>query len=82
MAINLLEYCPPPDGKVLPCEIVQSTEKSTEVLTQTEPDIRTQTSRGELKQINWDEHVPQGSMNEETRLKLIDCYNITDQFLV
>ena len=64
----MLEYCPPPDNKVLPCEIVQPTG----VVALTEPDIRTQTSRGELKEINWDEHIPPARMNEDTRLKLID----------
>ncbi len=63
-AINALDYRLPKHEKFLPYECVKTEGEKVEVVTQTEPDIHAQTARSTLKPLDWNEHIPIGSMEE------------------
>ena len=71
-AINILDYCVPKGERLVPYECVTKEGNQVEVKTQTEPDLASQTSRAVLKHIDWNEHIPPGSLAEDTRGKLIE----------
>ncbi len=70
--LNALDYRPPKQDRFLPYQCLKVDGKRVEVVTQTEPDIHAQTARSKLKPLDWNEHIPVGSMDDEVRSKLID----------